>query len=393
MPQVRLQACASYDQDLVSSAVRACLEGLPALQERLQPGASVLLKPNIINPCAPERAVCTHPAVVRAVAEIACDAGCKVLIADEPGYALVTSPQLVFEETGIAQACEGLSVEFDLLKHGGYRTVTVPNPLRIEQATIATQALDADLIINLPRCKTHQMTLLTGAIKNMFGAVAPRERIRLHTLGTFAAFSEALADTFSACVPHVNLMDAVIGMDGKGPSRGDPRPIGAILASEDAVALDAVAEDLTGFAPGEVRTTSAAAQKGLGECDLAHISVTGASLSDLRVSFQRPPGGIRRGFPGWLGRLISGMIWVRPVVDPLLCVRCGACAGICPGEAIEVEDHAVINYNKCLECFCCQEVCPAGAIDTKRSWLARKIIGPGPEGIGRAPEAPQPRDC
>ena len=375
MSQVHLHPCPSYDPAAVAAAVRACLEPLPAWRDGLRPGARVLLKPNIINPKSPEAAVCTHPAVVRAVAQMALEAGCQVLIADEPGYARTALPDAIFLAAGMMQACEGLPVEFDLLKRGGYRTVPVPHPLQVREVPIAVRALDADLIINLPKCKTHQQTLLTGAVKNMFGTVAPRERIRIHTLGTFQALGEALADTFSACVPQVNLMDAVVGMEGKGPSHGEPVAIGLLLASEDAVALDAVMEDLTGFAPGEVRTTTAAAEKGLGEADLAKIRTVGCDPGDFRCVLVRPPGGFRRGFPRWVGRIMEHAVWVRPIVEPQTCTRCGACAGICPAQAIEIEDWARIDYAECLECFCCQEVCPVGAIDTRSSWLARRFVG------------------
>ena len=375
MSRVHLQPCPTYDQPAVSRAVRACFEGLPALADRLKPGAEVLLKPNIINAKPAEMCVCTHPTVVRAVAEVALEAGCHVTIADEPGYAMTSDAAQLFASTGIAQACEGLPVAFDLLKRAGYRSVTVPNPLRVQELLISNRCLDADVLINLPKAKTHQQTLFTGAIKNMFGALAPRERIRVHLLGTYEAFGDAVADIFSCCPPHVSLMDAVIGMEGKGPSRGSPRPVGCILASEDAVALDAVAESILGYAPGEVRVTTAAAQKGLGECDLERIEVVGAKPAQFATSFVRPPGGVRRGFPGWLGKLMGGMIYARPVVLADRCTRCRACANVCPRDAISFAKAAVIDYGRCIECFCCQEVCPSEAIDTKRSYLARKIIG------------------
>lgn len=377
MSTVHFAACPDYAPDAVRSAVRGLLEGLEAIQST-RPGARVLLKPNVINPLPPERACCTHPQVVRAVAEVCCEAGWQVLVADEPGYALTGSPDTVFEATGMAAALEGLPLELDLLKRGGYRKVPVPHPLRTQEVSVAARALDADLIINLPKCKTHQQTLYTGAIKNMFGAVAPRERILLHTLGTFQAVSEALADCFSACVPQVSLMDAVVGMEGKGPSHGIPRPLGFLAASEDSVALDAVVADTVGFQIPELRIITAAAEKGLGVADISAIQVQGADREQFRCVLQRPPGGIRRGFPRWVGRLIRNAIWVRPVVEAQTCIRCGACAGICPGRAIHLAPHAVVDYSRCIECFCCQEVCPVGAIDTRRSWLASRIIGHGP---------------
>jgi uncharacterized protein (DUF362 family)/Pyruvate/2-oxoacid:ferredoxin oxidoreductase delta subunit len=377
MPTVHLRACTDYSSDGVEAAVRGLLQALPSIQAT-RPGARVLLKPNVINPLPPERACCTHPQVVRAVAQFGCEAGWRVLVADEPGYALTGSPDQIFEATGMAAALEGLPLEVDLLKRGGYRKVTVPHPLRTREVSIATRALDADLIINLPKCKTHQQTLYTGAIKNMFGAVAPKERIALHTLGTFAAVSECLADCFSACVPHVSLMDAVVGMEGKGPSHGSPRPIGFLAASEDSVALDAVVADTVGFRVADLRTITAAADKGLGCADLTGIAVEGPDREKFRCVLKHPPGGIRRGFPRWVGRLIRNAIWVRPLVEADTCVRCSACAGICPGRAIHLGPHAIIDYTRCIECFCCQEVCPVGAIDTRRSWLASKVIGHGP---------------
>lgn len=374
MPTVQIRPCADYDRRAVSRAVRECLEAFPATCALLQRGARVVLKPNIINPRPPETAVCTHPAVVRAVAEVCCEAGCRVVVADEPGYALAASAQRLFDACGIGPACEGLPVEFDLLKHGGYRRVAPPRPLRVTETLVATAALDADVLINLPKCKTHQLSLFTGAVKNMFGVIAPRERVRIHTFGTFRAVSEALADCYSACVPRVSITDAVVGMEGKGPSHGSPREVGLILAAEDGVALDAVTEHVVGFRPGEVLTTTAAAHKGLGEGDLGRIVVEGASPEEFRVEFRRPPGGGGRGFPGWLGAIVGRMFWVRPVVLPALCVRCGACAGICPGRAVTVRDHAEIDYDRCLECFCCQEVCPVGAIDTRAGLLARGLM-------------------
>lgn len=377
MSVVHARPCSDYEASRVRAAVRACLERLEPVEAGLRPGRRVVLKPNVISARAAETAVCTHPSVVRAVAEAACEAGCDVVIADEPGYARTGTPEEVHAAAGYVEACRGLPVTFDLLKRGGYRQVAVPSPLAIDSVLISSVLLDADLVVNLCKCKTHQMTLFTGAVKNMFGAVAPRDRIRIHLLGTFAAVSDAIADVFAACPAQANLMDGVVGMEGKGPSSGKPRSLGVILASEDAVALDAVAASLIGYGPGEVRTTTAAAQKGLGVCDLSRIEVDGIDLQAAAVKFRRPPGGVNRGFPSWIGRMMAGRFWVRPVVEPAKCVRCGVCVGVCPAEAISVADHAVIDRQACIECFCCQEVCPANAIDARRSLLAWGVLGKG----------------
>lgn len=374
MSRVHLEACADYDPARVSAGVRACLTALPEVAGLLKPGARILLKPNIINAKPPETAICTHPAVIRAVAEACLEAGCEVLVADEPGYALTTDPDAIFRGAGMLDMLRELPVRYDLLKRGGFRQVPVPNPLRLKQVTLASQVLGADVVINLPKCKTHSLTLLTGAVKNMFGAVAPKERIDIHMVGTFEGMAQAVADCYSACIPALNIMDGIVGMEGKGPSRGTPRPLGFVAASTDGVALDAVVEGLTGFAPGEVKATVYAAQKGCGECDLGCIELSGADPAALRCALKRAPGGLKREFPRWLGVLMRRLIWVRPVVDPKRCVRCGACEGICPGSAITIDKCARIDYRRCLECFCCQEVCPAEAIDSRSSWLARQVV-------------------
>lgn len=374
MSRVCVEPCSDYDLATVRKAVRACFECWPDASTRLIEGARVLLKPNMINARPAESAVCTHPAVVRAVAEICCEAGCGVVVADEPGYALVDDPSRLFSDAGIAQALEGLPVEMRLLKHGGYRDVLVENPLRVSQVRISRMILDAEVVINLPKCKTHQMTLFTGAVKNMFGAVAPRDRVRLHMLGEFAAFGEAVADTFSTCIPHFNVLDAVTAMEGKGPSHGRPRQLGLVLGSTDAVALDTVAAHLIGIGADEVRVIGAASERGHGTADLAAVDVGDADLASLRQEFEGPPGGIRRGFPGWMGRMVQNSLWVRPKVLPGKCIRCGACAAVCPGDAITIRRHAEIDRDRCIECFCCQEVCPAGAIDTATSFLYRTFL-------------------
>jgi ferredoxin len=126
-----------------------------------------------------------------------------------------------------------------------------------------------------------------------------------------------------------------------------------------------------------VHVTTAAAHKGLGVAELARIEVEGADLQGLRTRFKRPPGGVNRGFPAWLGRLMEGKLWVRPLVVRDKCTACGACAAVCPAQAITIGNCAVIDSAACIECFCCQEVCPQNAIDTRRSLLARGILGSG----------------
>jgi len=373
--QVSLAACVDYETERVRDAVRQCLERLPESSTLLRRGARVVVKPNLINARPPETAICTHPAVVRTVAEWACEAGCEVTIADEPGYALYPKAEPLFAMAGIAQACEGLPVNYELLRAGGYAPDHAPNPLRQSEVRVSSRLREADVVINVPKCKTHGQTLFTGAIKNLFGGVAPRDRIAIHSLGGFGGLSEAVVDAFACLRPHLTVMDAVVGMEGNGPTRGRPRPLGWIAAATDAVALDAVMEYLIGYEAGEVRVTAAAARQGLGDGCLASIQVDGCDIKRARVAFERPPGLIKHGIPPWVGGVVSKHLWVRPVFDTRRCIGCGACAAVCPGGAITADGKAAVDYERCVECFCCQEVCPVDAIDTRESLLARVVVG------------------
>lgn len=376
--QVHLQECDGYERGRVEAAVREVLEKVapPAL---IGAGSRVLLKPNVINDMPPERAVCTHPEVVRAVALWALERGGEVTVADQPGYAMTEEAEGAFSNTGMVQACARLPVQFRLLAHGGYEEIRPDPAYRLQTVHFARQVLQADVVINLPKAKTHSQTLYTGAVKNMFGAVAPRQRIDVHLVGRYWALSEALVDCYAARPPHLHLMDAVDVMEGMGPTQGTPRHFGLLAGSTDGVALDRVMGHLMGFGEEEVATTVAAGNLGLGETAWERISVSGGDLASLRCPVERSPV-VRAEMLGPLMPLLRWLVTARPAVRQKRCRSCGACAGICPTGAIAIEDYAVIDTGKCVECFCCQEACPYDAIQVKRplvynaAWRLKKRL-------------------
>lgn len=365
--RVHLAACPGYDRELVRAALRECFAALVP-PDFITPGMTVLLKPNIINDMPPERAVCTHPEVVRAVAEIALEAGAEVIVADQPGYALTENPEQAFERTGMLAACEDLPVRFELLARGGYEDVAPPQPYRLAAVQYATRALKADRVINLAKAKTHSQTLFTGAVKNMFGAMAPKQRIEAHLLGRYWALCESIVDCYAARPPDFHIMDAVDIMEGMGPTQGESRRLGLIAASPDGVALDAVTQQAMGFGEEEVATTVAAANVELGARHRGQIELSGADLAALTQHVRRSPV-LRLERLGPFTGLFKGWVTARPKVDRKKCQSCAACAGICPGKAIAVEDYARIDCDRCVECFCCLEACPYDAIGVRRSPL------------------------
>lgn len=374
---VHLEACDTYERGPVREAVRRALQAVAP--DLITSGARVLLKPNVINSMPPERAVCTHPEVLRAVAEWVLEQGGEVTVGDQPGYALAEDVETCFRDSGLIAACADLPVTFRLLARGGYDVLTLKQYHRLREVQYAREVLQADLVINLPKAKTHSQTLYTGAVKNMFGAVAPKQRLDIHLLGRYWALSEAIADCYAARVPDLHLMDAVVGMEGLGPTQGTAVEIGFLAASRDGVALDAVTEHLLGFEAGKVATTVAAGGLGLGERALDKIPVTGASLDSVRRPIKQSPV-VRADLMGPLVRILGWLVEAKPQVNRKLCRGCRACAGICPASTINMDKVAVIDHRGCVECFCCLEACPYDAITVRRSplyqlawWIKRQL--------------------
>jgi len=367
-PTVALARCANYDLPDVRRAVRDAIAGVPGAADVFRSGSTVLLKPNVVSPRGPDRPVCTHPAVVRAVAEIAHEAGCEIIVADQPTYAFAHRPDEALRPTGYADALEDLPTTLTLLTRDGYDPVPVRNARRFPTPHVARLARGVDAIINLPKCKTHGQTVMTLALKNMFGVIALRDRLRVHALGTYVAVSEALADCFAACVPQLNVLDGVTAMQGIGPTRGSAKHVGLIAASRNATAMDVVVEDLVGAA-GKVELTRAAVRLLEDVAAPEDVTVVGDDPADLRTRLRLPPR-VGMSFPPALGHLGERLVYVRPRVDRRACIACGGCAQACPVDAIAVEERAVVDRGLCVECFCCMEACPVDAIAAQRSLLS-----------------------
>jgi ferredoxin len=239
---------------------------------------------------------------------------------------------------------------------------------------IARVVEEFDWIVNVPKFKTHILTLLTGAVKNVFGCVPGLGKSMFHVANPKpAAMSRVLVDVFSLVRPAVTLVDAVDAMDGNGPSSGRVRHLGFIAAGQDAVAVDAVLAAVVGLDPLAIPTTREAWTRGLGEARLDAIAINGAAVEDVTVSDFKVPS--NWGFallPNALARLAGRFFWARPVAGAGACTGCGDCARICAARAIKVADgKAVIDRSKCVSCLCCIEICPVGAIGARKSSLAR----------------------
>ncbi|MCD6519603.1 MAG: DUF362 domain-containing protein [Anaerolineae bacterium] len=403
MPErVALVRCAEYDPTQVEAAVRRSVELLGGMEAFVQPGQRVLLKPNLVRAAPPEKAISTHPTVVAAVAKLVREVGGQPFIAESPGGPYTAGIlRASYRKTGMAQAAEesGAELNFDT------RAVQVSHPEAkvLYRLDLIQPAVEADVIINLPKLKTHNLSALTLAVKNLYGLVPGTIKISYHAkLQQRELFCQGLVDLLTYVKPALQIMDAVVGMEGEGPSGGDPRPIGAILASPSALAMDIVAAALVGFDPLDVLTTRVAVERGLTSGRLEDVELVGDSLEELRVPDFRKgieaeldPGlvprflrrllrmessaeGDARG-RGLFRALSSGWVWKQLVAMPYAtekCVGCGYCAENCPVQAIQIVDgRARMDGRTCIRCYCCHELCPYSAIELRRPLLGRLLMG------------------
>jgi len=375
MSRVYIARCPDYEEIHVSAAVRESVDALGGIRAFIKPGQRVLIKPNLLRPTPPERGITTHPSVVSAVVRLVQKAGATPIIADSPGGPHnKTFVRLTYERTGMAAIARGTGA----LCSDDMRTTHVPYPPGhlLKQLDMLALAAEADAIINLPRLKTHGLTLFTGAIKNLFGVIPGLTKSAYHArLPDVKLFSQLLVDIHQCCAPVLTVMDAVTGMEGSGPSHGALRDVGLILASGDGIALDVVATSLVGIAPLAVPTLAAAAQWGLTSGRIEDLDILGMPLAEARLSppFKLPETVI--GSYSSLQRLIlqfwpSHFLDVYPTANER-CVACGTCVDACPVKAISiVEGRARMNAGTCIRCYCCHELCPHNAVDLKRRPLA-----------------------
>jgi uncharacterized protein (DUF362 family)/Pyruvate/2-oxoacid:ferredoxin oxidoreductase delta subunit len=370
---VAASPCPDYEYGKVEVAVKAVLDPLGGIREFVKRGDTVLLKVNLLAAKAPERAITTHPVVLEAVAREVISAGGKIVVGDSPAGVL-NGINRFWEATGIGETTEKVGGE--LIRFEGSGT----NPLRINGKVyhISSILQRVDKVINLPKLKTHGLTLFTGAIKNCFGLLPGFQKANLHKAAPkIDAFSEILVDIYSRVNPVLNIMDAVVGLEGNGPSsNGSARKIGLMMASPDAVALDAVASRIIGFKSEDIATTKIAHQKGLGEGRFENIGLFGPPLSDISVpDYRLPSNSLLRIVPSWLAGFAGRFFWVHPKAVADNCQQCGICIENCPMKCMTPDATGVpsIDHDACINCLCCDESCPHDAIIQELSWLARKL--------------------
>lgn len=362
--RVALRRCEEYDPDQIEKHIEDIYThcGGPAPE-----GKTILVKPNILTDDDPVKCISTHPSVVEAMIMFLKKRGATVLVGDSPA---VHTSGFTGKRAGIKEVCD---------KTGAQWAVFTKDPGSIKVAgqnlKIADAALKADLIISLPKFKTHELMYFTGAVKNTLGIVPGLQKAKQHALHQDReSFGRFLVDLNEAVTPHFFLIDGIMGMEGPGPGNGFPVKIGIIAGSTNPVAIDIICSKIAGYQPLDIPTTKTALDRGLWLSSEEEIEYDGPELSSvIKENFIKV--GIKKNGNVAIQFIIRRIkplrkLEHRPVFIRKNCIGCGKCIAICPVKAIvfhpEKSNHVVLTDSKCIRCYCCSEVCPSNAVEIRR---------------------------
>ncbi|MBL7070805.1 MAG: DUF362 domain-containing protein [Candidatus Omnitrophica bacterium] len=368
MSRVSIIKCSSYNTGNVADAVSRAVGLVGGIKGFVKEGERVLIKPNLISARDPDEAVCTHPEVVRAAVRLVKKAGGRPLIGDSPGsFFTIEDIDHVYEKTGIKSVA--LEEGAQLLRFEKSRMVN--------GYAIAEEVFKAASVISLPKLKTHMLAGMTGAVKNTYGMVPGLHKVECHRrMPKIRDFAKIILDVFEITKPRLSIMDGIVGMEGDGPTSGKPRKLGLILASPDAVSLDAVVSHLVRLPFQKDVMLNEARRRGAGETNLDKVEILGEKIDSIGIKGFRLPITIRGmlAVPDFAAEFIMKAVDFRPFIDEKKCKKCGICKNSCPVDVITInEDVSRIDNKGCIKCFCCHEVCPYKAVYVKRNLFTKLL--------------------
>lgn len=386
--KVFVSRCKNYKKDDIKSIILDGLDRLGGPGKYINKKQKICVKPNLLLPASPDKAITTHPVFIEAVIEVLADHTGKpenIIIADSFSPAVPFTPggiEKVYRETGLFNIAERTGCSLNLTTD--YSSVSNKKGRLLKKIEVIDVVQDCQAIINLPKLKTHNLTTITGAIKNMFGVVPGFTKVGYHLrFDNTTAFTGMLLDLVMLIRPTLNIMDGILGMEGDGPGRsGTPRNTGIVMMSDDPVAMDLVMGKIMDVDEKYNPYIRIARERGISSADWKNIEIIGAMLDEFIIrDFKLPKNAGQEKLIE--NRFINTYIipWVRsslnpyPYADMNKCNNCGICQKVCPQKAIIcTENNVKFDYSNCTRCFCCSEMCTEGAIDIKYSFLGNLIL-------------------
>ncbi len=373
---VYLAKCPDYDEARLTELIRNAFREL-GIDEKTIGGKKVLIKPNLVLAKAPDHAATTHPSVIKAAAIVLNELGVESIIAaDSPG-----GPYNSASISTVYKTCGLNDIGLDFLKLNSdcsFETVHTDG-VKLKTLHMIKPFIECDVIVDICKLKTHTLTGMSCATKNLFGLIPGVEKFEMHSnFPHIEDFSEMLVDLNALVLREkefIAICDAVVGMEGNGPSYGTPKKAGLLMLSRSQFSMDIIAEHILGC-DGNVLHLDVAANRELVARSWSEIPLLGEAECPV-LNFKRPDtdaGKFLRNLPNIFGGRLAAFFETKPHVNKKKCVGCGVCARSCPRHTITIEKKkAVIHRENCIKCYCCGELCPIGAVDAKQNPLIKLI--------------------
>lgn len=380
MEKVALLRCEEYDVELIEKKLREGFEllgGDKFLKELIPYNSKVLLKPNMLSVEEAGSPVVTNFNVFEAVIRILKDYSNNISFGDSPGFG---DPKKAAEKCGLLGISKRYNVKFEDFKDSIH--VKFDDSILCKSWTVARAPYEADVLITLPKLKTHAMAYFTGAIKNQFGCIPGTLKATWHTRMPEANnFCKMLLDLNSLVNTSFAILDGIIAMEGNGPRSGKPKKMDTLIMGKSLTAVDSTAVRLIGYEnPLDIPALKEANDYEWGKVLPKDIQVLGESIESMKVKdFElcRTGGSFYFISPG-VTNFLRDLIAPDPVLIPEKCISCRRCQEVCPEKpkVIKMVNNKgkmqpTWDMRECIRCFCCQELCPCGAIETKYSILGK----------------------
>ena len=386
--KVAITRCKEYKKKEVTRKINEALELIGGFEKYIGTAKKILLKPNLLSATKPDRAVTTHPVFIESIIELIKKIkgdSVSITIADSPGVSsphTLESLKKIYSECGLDHLDRITGVNLSLDEESiasSYREGKV-----FKHLDVIRPVIESDIIINLPKFKTHSLTRITGAVKNMYGIIHGRTKTVLHTkFMDLEKFNDMLIDVYMFKKPVLNIMDGITGIEGEGPGvSGTFRRTGIILISSDGIAMNHIVATIMGFDSKHIPLMRCAGIRGFGSADLKKIEILGGQLDDFVIpDFKLPKNtpvdliSKNRFLKTYILPFIRNTLSSSPYQNIKKCTMCEICIDICPEKAItRSEEKLVFDYKKCIRCYCCSEMCPFGGIDLKYTRTGNFIL-------------------
>ncbi len=362
---VSVVKCSTYNYSKLLTKIECAITLLGGIKRFIKKGEKILLKPNLLSPKSPEKACTTHPEFLRAIITVVKEAGAYPYVGDSPA---IHSIEKVASVSGIKKICEQENVPIISFKN--FIEIKNKDGKLVKSFKIAKAITEFDKIINIPKLKNHSLTMITVAVKNLFGLIPGIRKGQYHLrFQDPYRFSQMLIDLNMIIKPVITIVDGIVGMEGDGPAAGAPKRIGVIVAGTDTVSVDYICALIMNYNPDEIPIIKAAREANMGGFSAKMINLRGVKLEEVvskNFKTLNPPAS--KGFISQIiGSISRNLIIKKPLINKQKCVGCAECVKVCPSHTITIkEKKANINYKNCIRCYCCFEICRFGAIKLTR---------------------------